>query len=223
MKLLIVEDEEKLSKSMSDYLSKESFLCESAYTSSQAQDLLAMYNYDCVILDLTLPDGSGLTLLESLKVNNKLEGVIIVSAKNSLHDRLHGLDMGADDYLIKPFHMSELRARIVSIIRRKNFLGSNHIRINELYIDLQSKTVQISGVELSTTRKEFDLLLFLAANRNRVVSKRAIAEHLSGEYAEVSNNFDFVYTHMKNLKKKLSEAGCNYIKTIHGLGYKMEG
>jgi DNA-binding response OmpR family regulator len=223
MKLLIVEDEKKLADSMAKYLSKESFRCEVADTSLQAEELLNLYDYDCVILDITLPDGNGLSLLESLKKANKAEGVVIVSAKNSLDDRLLGLDMGADDYLVKPFHLAELRSRITAVIRRRNFNGSNSITCQELMVDLQAKTIRVSDVLVEATRKEYEILLFLFSNRNRVVSKRSIAEHISGEQSQLSSSHDFVYTHIKNLKKKLADAGCgDYIKTVHGLGYKLE-
>lgn len=222
MKLLIVDGEKRLSNSIAKYMSQESFICEIADTASAADELLALYNYDCVILDVVLPDGDGMRLLEALKQQNKPEGVIIISGKSSLNDRIRGLDAGADDYLTKPFQLAELRSRVMAIIRRKNFNGQNLICFNELSIDIQAKQISVSGKLLNTTRKEFDLLLFLAFNRNRTVSKRAIAEHLSGDSTLVSNSYDFVYTHMKNLKKKLVEAGCaDYIKTIHGLGYKI--
>lgn len=223
MKLLIVDGEKRLCNSIARYMSQESFICEIADTASAADELLALYNYDCVILDVVLPDGDGMRLLEALKQLNKPEGVIIVSGKSSLDDRIRGLDAGADDYLTKPFQLAELRSRIMAIIRRRNFNGQNLIFFNELSIDIQAKQISVSDKLVNTTRKEFDLLLFLAFNRNRTVSKRAIAEHLSGDSALVSNSYDFVYTHMKNLKKKLAEAGCaDYIKTVHGLGYKIE-
>jgi DNA-binding response OmpR family regulator len=223
MKLLIIEDEKKLSASIARYMSRESFICEIAHTATEADELLSLYDYDCVVLDITLPDGSGLSLLESMKQHNKLEGVIIISARNSLDDRLHGLDLGADDYLVKPFHLPELRSRVTAIIRRRSFGGQNLICFNELSIDLKAKAISVSGKLIEATRKEFDLLLFLAANRSRVVSKRSIAEHISGDNAQISSSYDFVYTHMKNLKKKLADAGCaDYIKTVHGLGYKLE-
>lgn len=156
-----------------------------------------------------------------VKKKYKAEGVIIISAKNSLDDKIKGLDLGADDYLTKPFHLSELTSRIKSVIRRRKFEGSNLMIIQELTIDLQAITVSVNHQEVPLTRKEYDLLLFLVSNRNRVVSKNAIAEHLSGDDADMFDNFDFIYSHMKNLKKKLYEAGCrDYIKTIYGIGYK---
>jgi DNA-binding response OmpR family regulator len=174
-------------------------------------------------LDISLPDGNGLKILEKLKNEGKMEGVIIISAKNSLDDRIKGLNLGADDYLAKPFHLAELGARVSAVIRRKRFDGNNALNFHEITIDLLGKAVSVNGKIVELTRKEYDLLLFLVSNKNRVVMKNAIAEHLSGDNAEAFDNFDFIYAHMKNLKKKLHEAGCvDYIKTIYGLGYKFE-
>jgi len=223
MKILIVEDERELAKSMVEYLRQESYVCEVAYTEKDAVEKLLSHHYDCIILDITLPDGNGLTILEKLKKEEKAEGIIIVSAKNSLDDKIKGLNLGADDYLAKPFHLSEMGARISAVIRRKRFSGSNSISFHELTVDLLGKVATVNDTVVELTRKEYDLLLFLVFNKNRVVSKNAIAEHLSGDVAEVFDNFDFIYAHMKNLKKKLAEAGCqDYIKTIYGLGYKFE-
>lgn len=223
MKILIVEDERELAKSMVQYLRQESYICEVAYTAGEAIEKVLVHDYDCILLDINLPDGNGLTILEKIKKANKLEGVLIVSARNSLDDKIKGLNLGADDYLAKPFHLSEMGARISAIIRRKRFGGSNSLTFHELTIDLLGKVVTANNHPADLTRKEYDLLLFLVSNKNRVVSKNAIAEHLSGDLAEVFDNFDFIYAHMKNLKKKLMEAGCqDYIKTIYGLGYKFE-
>lgn len=224
MKILIIEDERELAKGIVQYLRQESYVCEVAYTASEAHEKVMLYDYDCILLDITLPDGNGLKILETLKKENKLDGVIIISAKNSVEDRVKGLNLGADDYLPKPFHLSELGARVSAIIRRKRFEGNNKISIHEVTIDLLGKTTSVNGKVVDLTRKEYDLLLFLISNRNRVVMKNAIAEHLSGDDAEVFDNFDFIYAHMKNMKKKLHDAGCpDYIKTIYGLGYKFEG
>lgn len=223
MKVLIVEDERELVKSIVQYLRQESFVCEVAYSAQQATEKIALHEYDCILLDINLPDGNGLTVLESLKIDGKADGVIIISARNSLDDKIKGLNLGADDYLVKPFHLSELGARISAVIRRKRFGGNNQLTLHELTIDFLGKVVSVNDTLVDLTRKEYDLLLFLVSNKNRVVSKNAIAEHLSGDMAEVFDNFDFIYAHMKNLKKKLAEAGCaDYIKTIYGLGYKFE-
>ena len=223
MKILIVEDEHELAQDIVKYLSGQSYVCEVAENYNQATDKIAVYQYDCILLDLMLPDGNGLALLEQLKRENKQDGVIIISAKNSIEDKVKGLQIGADDYLAKPFHLSELSARIHSLIRRKQFNSSNIIQQNEITIDLLGKTVKVNDLEISLTKKEIDLLLFFIGNKNRVISKSALAEHLSGDIADMFDNHDFVYAHVKNLKKKLTEAGYdNYIKTIYGTGYKWE-
>lgn len=223
MKILIVEDERELAKSIVHYLRQESYVCELAYSAQQAVEKIALHDYDCILLDINLPDGNGLSVLENLKREGKADGVIIISARNSLDDKIKGLNLGADDYLVKPFHLSELGARISAVIRRKRFGGNTTLTFHELAIDLLGKVVKVNDSLLDLTRKEYDLLLFLVSNKNRVVSKNAIAEHLSGDVAEVFDNFDFIYAHIKNLKKKLTEAGCeDYIKTIYGLGYKFE-
>ena len=223
MKILIVEDEKELAQDIVKYLSEQNYLCEVVETYNQATDKISTYQYDCILLDLMLPDGSGLNLLELLKRENKQDGVIIISAKSSIEDKVKGLQIGADDYLAKPFHHSELSARIHSIIRRKQFNSSNIIQQNEITIDSLGKKVKVHDLEISLTKKELDLLLFFIGNKNRVISKGALAEHLSGDIADMFDNHDFVYAHVKNLKKKLNEARYgNYIKTIYGTGYKWE-
>jgi DNA-binding response OmpR family regulator len=223
MKILIIEDERELAKSMVQYLRQESYVCEVAYTEQSAIEKIVVHDYDCILLDITLPDGNGLRVLEKLRKDGKADGVIIVSAKNSLDDKIKGLNLGADDYLAKPFHLSEMGARISAVIRRKRFGGSNALAFHELTIDLLGKVTTVNNHMVDLTRKEYDLLLFLVSNKNRVVSKNAIAEHLSGDAAEVFDNFDFIYAHIKNLKRKLTDAGCqDYIRTIYGLGYKFE-
>ncbi len=221
MKILIIEDENELANSISEYLSEENYLCEFARTYNQALEKIESYHYECIVLDLMLPDGNGMNILEELKNQNKQEGVIIISAKNALDDKIKGLQTGADDYLTKPFHLSELAARIYSIIRRKQFSNSNTVRQNELEIDLLAKTVSVHNLPVILTKKEFDLLLYFVGNKNRVISKSILAEHLSGDFSDLLDNHDFVYAHIKNLKKKLSEAGCDsYLKTVYGTGYK---
>ncbi|MFN8356229.1 MAG: response regulator transcription factor [Spirosomataceae bacterium] len=223
MKLLIVEDETELAKDIIKYLSDENYLCEIATTYEQAIGKIAMYDYDCILLDLMLPDGNGLQLLELLKQHHKQDGVIIISAKNSIEDKVKGLQIGADDYLAKPFHLSELSARIHSLIRRKQFSSSNILQQNEITIDLLGKTVKVHNNEVNLTKKELEILLLFTGNKNRVIPKSAIAEHISGDIADMFDSHDFVYAHVKNLKKKLLEAGYgNYIKTIYGTGYKWE-
>lgn len=221
MKLLIVEDELPLLESIQSYFTQEGNLCESATSFSMASEKLALYNYDCILLDLGLPDGDGLELLKKLKSSNNIAGVLIISAKNSLDDKLDGLNFGADDYLVKPFHLSELMARVSAIIRRKHFDGDNIIQFNEIQINTSAKTVIVNETVLTLTKKEFDLLIYFLANKGKVVSKNAIAEHLWGDEMDTADNFDFIYTHIKNLRKKLLEAGAtDYMHSVYGVGYK---
>ncbi len=223
MKILIVEDEEKLSDNIATYLKQENYVCEIARDFHSAIYKISGNDYDCVLLDITLPDGNGLNILQELKKENKTDGVIIISAKNALDDRIAGLNLGADDYIAKPFHLPELSARIASVIRRRQFNGSSHITVNEFLIDTAAKTAFVNDKLLEITKMQYELLLYFIVNRNRVMSKMAIAEHLSGDNAEFFENFDVVYAHIKNLKKKIAEAGGNdYIKSIYGMGYKFE-
>lgn len=223
MKLLIVEDEKELCKSIAAYLKQENYMCEIAQDFRTALDKTESFDYDCILLDITLPDGNGLNVLKELKENKKTDGVIIISAKGSIDDRIRGLNFGADDYLAKPFHLAELGARIAAVIRRRKFEGNKILVMNELTIDTLAKTISVNNKCIEVTRKEYDLLLYLVSNKNRVISKNAIAEHLSGDEADVFDNFDFIYSHIKNLKKKLVQAGCaDYIKSVYGMGYKFE-
>ncbi|NCU05207.1 MAG: response regulator transcription factor [Chitinophagaceae bacterium] len=223
MKVLIIEDEPELAQSIAEYLSEESYRCEFASSFTDALEKISIYEYDCILLDIMLPDGNGLTILEELARQRKQEGVIILSAKGSIDDKIRGLQIGADDYLTKPFHLAELAARIYSIIRRKQFGNVNIVEQNELQINLPAKTVTVNGTSLTLTKKEFDLLLYFLSNKNRVISKSTLAEYLSGDYADMLDNHDFIYAHIKNLKKKLTQAGCDhYLKTIYGTGYKWE-
>jgi len=221
MKLLLIEDEKELAVSIQKYLTGKDFVCEWATNIKDAVDKISIYDYDCILLDLMLPDGNGFEILKELKHQNKTEGVIIISAKEMLDTRIEGFTLGADDYLTKPFHLSELLVRIQALIRRKNFKGSNIITFQEIQIDILAKTVKVNSRDIDITKKEIDLLLYLIGNENRVLSKSAIAEHLSGDMADMLDNHDFVYAHIKNLKKKLHDAGSrDYIKSIYGLGYK---
>ncbi len=223
MKILIIEDEKELADSIAGYLTEENYRCEFAVDFMEALEKIENFDYDCILLDIMLPGGDGMKILKELKRLKKNEGVIIISAKNSLSDKIEGLQTGADDYLAKPFHLSELGARIHSVIRRKNFSNSDIIEQNEIKIDLPAKTVHVNEQEIILTKKEFDLLLYFVSNKNKVISKNALAEHISGDFAEMFDSFDFVYAHIKNLKRKLSEAGSgNYLKTIYGTGYKWD-
>jgi len=223
MKILIVEDEKHLAESMYMYLTQESYLCEVATNLREAQDKVNAYSYDCILLDLMLPGGDGMSLLEELKGGDRPDGVIIISARDALDDKIKGLRLGADDYLAKPFHLPELGARVYSLIRRKSFGNSNLLRINEMEIDFLAKTLRVQSQEVPLTKTEYEVLVFLVSNRNTVVSKSVLAEHLSGDMADMMDNHSFVYAHLKNLKRKLSDAGCReYIKTIYGMGYRLE-
>jgi len=222
VKLLIIEDEKELAESMVTYLQNESYACEVAFNFSQALDKIETSEYECIVLDITLPGGSGLQLLQELKKNNKGDGVIIISAKNSIDDRITGLQLGADDYLVKPFHLSELAARINAIIRRKMRGGNNIVSFNEISIDTLAKEVAVKNEPVELTRKEYELLLYFISNQRRVISKNALVAHLWSHEMGTGESVDFIYTHIKNLRKKLQEKGCgDYIRSLYGMGYKM--
>lgn len=223
MKILIIEDEPALATDMIEYLSNEQYRCELAETYDEGIAKIYQFSYDCILLDLMLPGGSGLKILQVLKDEGKEDGVIIISAKGSLEDKLAGLKIGADDYLPKPFHLSELAARVYAVIRRRQLGNSNILKQGEITINVPAKTVTVNDKEVILTRKEFDLLLYFISNKNKVVSKNAIAEHLSGDFADMLDSYDFIYAHIKNLKRKLGDSGIdNYLKTMYGSGYKWE-
>lgn len=223
MKILIVEDEKEITSSISNYLKTNDIICEIAYNFKTAIEKVAIYNYDCILLDLMLPDGDGFTILKELKKQNKIDGVIIISAKDTLDTKIEGLTLGADDFLTKPFHLSELLVRIQALVRRKQFNGNNIIKFNEIEIDTLNKSVKVNDKKIDFTKTELDLILFLIGNKNKVLSKSAIAEHLSGDMADMLDNHDFIYAHIKNMKKKLSKMGApEYLKSIYGTGYKWE-
>ena len=221
MKLLIIEDESSLNKSMVDYLSKQQYLCEAVNNYQDALEKIECYEYDCIVLDIMLPDGNGIQLLKHLKANHKHEGVIIISARNELDDKIMGIQSGADDYLTKPFHLSELSVRIAAIIRRKNLQGNNILTFKDIKIDVLAKLILVNEKDITVTRKEYELLLYFMINKNRVLSKNAIAEHLWGDDMDMAGNHDFIYTHIKNLRKKLMIAGAgDYLQSVYGMGYK---
>lgn len=221
MKILIIEDEQGLRESIEEYFTEAGNICETASDYQTALTKVNLYRYDCILLDITLPGGSGISLLKNIKENDYTDGILIISAKNSLDDRLEGLDLGADDYLVKPFHLSELKARVTAIIRRKSYNGSNLLTFNEISIDLLGKEVKVGKQAIKFTRKEYALLLYFIANKGKVISKNAIAEHLWGDGVDMADNFDFIYSHIKNIRKKLMEAGSkDYIQAAYGMGYK---
>jgi DNA-binding response OmpR family regulator len=221
MKILIVEDERELSDSMAKYLASGQFTCEQAFTYLTALEKIELYDYACIVLDITLPGGTGLDLIRELKRLQKLDGVIIVSAKHSMDDKILALEIGADDYLTKPFHLPELAARVAAIIRRKSFAGHNVLLFDNLEVDLPGKTVKVDHHVVDLTRKEFDLLLYFIGNKNKVIAKNALAVHLWGDSFDIADNYDFIYTHIKNLRRKLLQSGAkDYIKSVYGMGYK---
>lgn len=221
MKILIVEDDRSLNTAIIDYLKLEGHICETAINYRQAINKIADNSYDCIILDIGLPDGNGLDIIKELKANKSTDGILILSAKSALDDKITGLKTGADDYITKPFHFAEMSARINSIYRRNNLLGYNEISFNEIRVITSDNKVYVNDNSLDLTRKEYDLLLFFVANNHRIITKESIVEHLWGDEVILTDSFDFVYTHVKNLRKKITEAGGkNYIKSIYGFGYK---
>ncbi|MFN0275679.1 MAG: response regulator transcription factor [Chitinophagales bacterium] len=221
MKILLIEDEEHLADSIINFLKKEGFLCEWAKNFKSADEKIDIYEYECALVDITLPDGNGLDTIRALKETKPKTGIIIISAKNSLDDKINGLELGADDYITKPFHLAELNARIKSVIRRKSFEGNKIIHANDIRIYTESQEVFVNEKLISLTKKEYTLLLFFIANKNRVLTKESIAEHLWGDDADNADTFDFIYSHIKNLRKKITDAGGDdAIRSVYGMGYK---
>ncbi len=221
MKLLLVEDEKDLLKMMADYLLAQQYLIETAADFHTALRKMEDYDYDCIVIDLNLPGGDGLKLIEDLKRNRKTDGVIIVSARDQLDDKLKGLALGADDYLTKPFHLPELSMRIAAIIRRKKHGGAAIIIVGNMQVDDAAKTVMVGNETLALTRKEYEVLLYFVTNKGRVISKNALAERLWGDDMDLADNYDFIYTHIKNLRKKMEAASADCtLQSIYGMGYK---
>lgn len=221
MKLLVVEDQAELASNITSYLSKEGYVCEWCSSYYEAIEKLSGFDYDIVLLDLMLPDGNGLDILTFIKKESPDTGVLILSAKNALDDKIQGLNLGADDYLPKPFHLSELNARLKAIFRRRNLGGSHDVVFNEISINTETMDVTVNDKHLELTRKEYEMLLYMVVNKNRVLTKQSIAEHLWGDYMDSVDSFDFVYQHIKNLRKKIMQAGGrDYIQTMYGSGYK---
>ena len=221
MRLIVIEDEPELADSIVAFLKKEKFLCDVASTLRKAESMIALYEYDCALVDIGLPDGSGLDLIQQIKKYQPRTGIIVISAHSSLDDKIRGLGIGADDYLSKPFHLAELNARIQSVLRRRKFEGSNHLKIHDIEVVPDSREVLVRGTSVELTRKEFDILLYFLSNKNRVLTKESIAEYVWGNDANTYDNFDFVYTHVKNLRKKLTDGGAeDYIQSVYGIGYK---
>ncbi|MCB7479793.1 response regulator transcription factor [Christiangramia sediminis] len=222
MKILIIEDEKDMLQNMQETLVKENYLVETASDLNAAISKVGVYDYDCILLDINLPDGSGMEILNFLKENEKTEGVIIVSARNSVDDRITGLNTGADDYIAKPFHMAELNARVKALLRRKKFDGSELLKIGNISIDTEKHIAQTGYGEMELNRKEFDILTYLATNQNRLVSKSALAEHVWGDHIDQADSFEFIYSQIKNLRKKLKDVRAEVeIKAVYGIGYKL--
>jgi DNA-binding response OmpR family regulator len=221
MRILLIEDESDLAQSIVILLSKEGYSIEWVDKYNEAVRRIDQREYDCFLVDISLPDGNGLNIVRLLKEINTDAGIIVITAKNSLNDRIEGLDLGADDYLSKPFHLAELNSRIKAVLRRRKFSGQKSIEIDNLKIIPENFQVQVDDVFVEFTRKEFDLLLFLASNKNRVLTKDSITEHIWGDYNDISYSYDFLYSHIKNIRKKLLESGSkDYIQSVYGIGYK---
>lgn len=223
MKVLIIEDHQELARNIHDFLAKEGYICELSCTLEGAREKLGLFQYDCILLDIGLPDGNGLRLLDLIRKEHQGSNVLIISARNALDDKIVGLENGADDYLTKPFHLAELHARVRAVYRRKNLGGTHLIEFNEIMLNTDTFEARVGSVMLDITRKEFDLLLYFVVNKNRVLSRQAIAAHLWGDYTDNLANFDFVYQHVKNLRRKIAGAGgTDYISTVYGLGYRFD-
>lgn len=222
MKILIVEDETDLQDVIRQSLEIERYLVESATDYKSALDKIIGFEYDCILLDIMLPGGNGLDLLAELKTLGKSENVIIISAKDSLDDKLVGLNLGADDYLTKPFHIAELTARVKSVLRRKSFQGKNDVVFGNVELDMEARTLTIDGNALTLNRKEFDILTYMIVNKNRLVTRTALAEHVWGDYMEDADDYEFIYSQIKNLRKKLKDHGADVeVQAVYGIGYKL--
>lgn len=220
MKILIVEDEKLLASAIQAYLKSEGYICEIVKELFIARQKVDIYLYDCILIDIGLPDGNGLELIKEIKKIQPTTGIIIISAKNAIDDKVLGLELGADDYLSKPFHLAEMNARIKSLIRRRQFDSLNEIVFNEIKIFPEQYAVKVNNNDLVLTKKEYALLIFFIANKNRVLKKTIIAEHLWGDNIDMADNFDFIYTHLSNLRKKIVDAGgLDYITSVYGVGY----
>ncbi|HEY1112678.1 MAG TPA: response regulator transcription factor [Chitinophagaceae bacterium] len=223
MKILVIEDEQELLQTIAGSLQMEHYIVETASDFDTALEKAGVYEYDCILLDISLPGGSGLQVLEALKKESKSDGVIIISARDSVDDRIAGLNLGADDYLAKPFHLAELHARVRSVVRRRRFGGNNTLAVANVTANLEARTIAVDGEELSLNRKEFDILLYLLTNRERLVTRTALAEHVWGDRIDEADSYEFIYSQIKNLRKKLKDSGAAVeIQAIYGIGYKLQ-
>lgn len=222
MKILVIEDNADLREIIVSSLEKERYVVETAADCATARMKLGVYEYDCVLLDIMLPDGSGLDLLRGMAAGGRRTNVIILSAKDSTDDKVAGLDLGADDYLAKPFHLAELHARIKSVLRRRTRDGERAVRVANVTIHPDTFSVEVDGQRLDMGRKEYDILMYLVNRRGRLIEKQTLAEAVWGDDIDQADNFDFIYAQMKNLRKRLKSAGAGIgIKTVYGFGYKL--
>lgn len=223
MKILIVEDNIQLLSAVRHALESERFLCEVADDYPGASEKLFVYQYDILIVDINLPGGSGLTLIKETKAQRPTTGIIVISARDTLEQKIEGLELGADDYLTKPFDMAELIARVKSLMRRRHFSGSDIVTVGEMEIHTDSRTVYVKKQPLDLTKSEYDILLYFVSNPNRVLTREGIAEHILGDHSDLIDSFDFIYSHIKNLRKKIAASGIEVpFKTVYGIGYKFE-
>ena len=221
MKILLIEDEPALAEAICTYLMQEDYRCEMAADFTTAQEKINLYQYDCILVDITLPDGSGLDIIRELKQHQSEAGILVISAKDSLDDKITGLDLGADDYLTKPFHLQELNARIKSLIRRRSADGHQYIEFQDIKVSPSDKEVWVNWHRLELTRKEYDILYYFITNPRRVISKESIAEHVWGDYIDAADSYDFIYSQVKNLRKKLNQhSEHTYLHAVYGMGYK---
>ena len=222
MIVLVIEDEAELRETLKVSLVKEDYIVETASDFRSAMDKVLVYDYDCILLDIMLPGGSGLQVLDQLKQEGKSDNVIIISAKDSLDDKLKGLELGADDYLTKPFHIAELNARIKAVLRRKQRDGKNTLTMGNMLLDLNDRSLSIAGELVPLNRKEFDILNYFLLNKNRLVSKSALAEHVWGDNTDQADNLDYIYSQIKNLRKKfLTKQADVDFEAVYGIGYKL--
>jgi DNA-binding response OmpR family regulator len=223
MKLLVIEDNLALLDSITASLLAEKISCETAANFDAAQEKINLYEYDIVIVDINLPGGSGLDIIRELKKINSRTGVIVISARNSLDNKVEGLTLGADDYITKPFDLAELIARVKALIRRRKFSGSNDVTFGEITVKTDSREVFVKNTKIELTKSEYDILLFFLSNPGRVITKESIAEHIWGDNMDLADSFDFIYSHIKNLRKKItSQQVDDPIKAVYGIGYKLE-
>lgn len=222
MKILIVEDEQELRETIRLSLLKEQFVVETAADYFSALDKIGGYDYDCILLDIMLPGGSGLDLLRELKRLRRTDSVLIISAKDSLDDKVEGLELGADDYLTKPFHLAELNARVKSLIRRRQAQGDVTVVAGNLVLYPDKRQAAVDGIPVQLNRKEFDLLYYFVVNANRVINRMSLAESVWGDNIDQADSLDFIYSQVKNLRKKLRQAGASVeLKAVYGFGYKL--